>query len=187
MKLPRLLVTVTLLAGFALVAPAAPTPDWSLELKQALPALGHRNWIVVVDSAYPLQNAPGIKLVATGSDHFTVLREVLAAVQSAKHVRPRVYVDAELPYVAEPYAPGIGKFRSTLAATLGTTPTISLPHDQIIHRLEEAGRSFQVLVLKTDLTLPYTSVFIELECGYWTDEAEHALREALAHNTGGAK
>ena len=70
---------------------------------------------------------------------------------------------------------------------LGTTSTVSLPHEQIIRRLEEAGRSFQVLVLKTDLTLPYSSVFIELECGYWTDEAEHALRDALARAAAGAK
>ena len=140
MKLSRLLLTATLLAGAALASAANPTPDWRQELKQALPALGHRNWIVVVDSAYPLQTAPGIRLVATGSDHFTVLREVLGAVQGAKHVRPRVYLDHELPFVAEQFAPGIGKLRSGLANALGTTSTVSLPHEQIIRRLEEAGR-----------------------------------------------
>jgi hypothetical protein len=49
-----------------------------------------------------------------------------------------------------------------------------------LKRLEEAGRSFEVLVLKSTLTLPYTSVFIELECGYWSDDAERALRAAIA-------
>jgi len=33
------------------------------------------------------------------------------------------------------------------------------------------------LLLKTKLTLPYTSVFFRLDCGYWTDEAETQLRK----------
>jgi len=34
----------------------------------------------------------------------------------------------------------------------------------------------------TDLTkicIPYTSVFLQLECGYWNGEAEHRLRAAM--------
>jgi hypothetical protein len=34
-------------------------------------------------------------------------------------------------------------------------------------------------VLKTNMTLPYTSVFIELDCGYWSPEAEARLRAAM--------
>jgi hypothetical protein len=29
------------------------------------------------------------------------------------------------------------------------------------------------------MTLPYTSVFIRLDCGYWSDEAELELRAAM--------
>jgi hypothetical protein len=45
--------------------------------------------------------------------------------------------------------------------------------------LDEAGKTFNVLILKTNLTLPYTSVFLELDCGYWSEEAEQRLRAAL--------
>jgi hypothetical protein len=31
----------------------------------------------------------------------------------------------------------------------------------------------------TNLTLPYTSVFLELDCGYWSPEAEQRLRDAI--------
>jgi hypothetical protein len=31
------------------------TPEWQTRLRQILPLLGHRNWIMIVDSAYPLQ------------------------------------------------------------------------------------------------------------------------------------
>jgi len=33
---------------------------WKNILARRLPELGHRNWIGVVDSAYPLQTSPGI-------------------------------------------------------------------------------------------------------------------------------
>src|ERR1039458_10655620 len=29
-----------------------------------------------------------------------------------------------------------------------------------------------MLLIKTDMTIPYTSVFFELDCGYWNAEAE---------------
>jgi hypothetical protein len=30
------------------------------------------------------------------------------------------------------------------------------------------------------MTLPYTSVFLQLDCGYWSADAERRLREAMA-------
>ena len=33
--------------------------SWQEKLEEQLPLLGHRNWILIVDSAYPLQNASG--------------------------------------------------------------------------------------------------------------------------------
>lgn len=43
----------------------AATPDWNKRLAGAMSLLGHRNWILVVDSAYPLQTAPGIETIET--------------------------------------------------------------------------------------------------------------------------
>ena len=42
-----------------------------------------------------------------------------------------------------------------------------------------AGRNFSVLVVKTNMVLPYTSVFIELRASYWSDEAEQRLRQLI--------
>ncbi len=47
-------------------------------------------------------------------------------------------------------------------------------------KLNEAARLYDVLVIKTNLTIPYTSVFLELDCGYWAPEAEQRLRRAMA-------
>ena len=41
------------------------------------------------------------------------------------------------------------------------------------------SKMFNVLLLKTDMVLPYTSVFLQLDCGYWNAEKEQRLRDAL--------
>jgi hypothetical protein len=148
-------------------------------LRQRVPVYGHRNWIVIADSAYPAQSRAGIETIVTDGEQLAVVREVFNQLGEYRHVRPTVYLDAELPYVAEKYAPGIGAYRDWLKKLLGERAVHSLPHEQIIDKLDQAGEKFNVLILKTNLTLPYTSVFLELDCGYWSSEAERRLRETM--------
>jgi hypothetical protein len=157
----------------------ASEPPWRAILEKQLPLLGHRNWIVVADSAYPWQTSAGIETIDTDADHLEVVRAVLDAVSKARHVRPILYTDAELPYVPEESANGVTAYREALARILGSREVRSLPHEEIIGKLDEAGRTFHVLLLKTNLTLPYTSVFLQLDCGYWGPDAEKALRDAM--------
>ncbi len=152
---------------------------WELSLKRLLPLWGHRNWIVVADSAYPAQSNPGIETVATEADHLKVLKATLDAIDNRSHVRPNIYLDAELKLVAERDGPGITRYRQKLARLIGNRETQALPHDRIIARLDESAKLFRVLILKSTLTIPYTSVFMELDCGYWTREAEARLRLSL--------
>jgi hypothetical protein len=42
-----------------------------------------------------------------------------------------------------------------------------------------------VLIIKTELTIPYTTVFFELGCAYWPGDAEDRMRKTMA--TSGAK
>lgn len=156
--------------------PAAAAP-WQQKLAAELPLLGHRNWIVIADAAYPWQCRQGMETVATGAGQIEVVRAVLAALEQAPHVRPTIYLDAELPRVAEQDAPGIAAYWNDLSSVLGERTAASLPHEEIIARLDEAGQAFRVLVLKTTLALPYTSVFLQLDCGYWSAEAEARLRQ----------
>jgi hypothetical protein len=153
--------------------------NWKQVLAKRLAAYGHRNWIVVADSAYPAQSKPGIETVVTGAEHLEVLTEVLEALDKAKHVRPVAYLDAELAHVEEEDAKGIDRLRFRTKRALGKRMVKELAHEKIIDRLDTAGEKFSVLVLKTNLTLPYTSVFFELDCGYWSDAAEKRLRKAM--------
>ena len=176
------LLAVGILAAVSLAATPAQA-QWREDIKRSVPLFGHRNWIVIVDSAYPAQTSPGIQTVVADGEHNTlpeVTQFVLETLDACRHVRPTIYTDAELPFVPEKYAPGIDNYRKDLAAALGKRAVLSLPHEQIIAKLDEAGKTFKVLIIKTPLALPYTSVFLQLECGYWSAEAEKALRKAIA-------
>lgn len=151
--------------------------SWESRLERLLPIFGHRNWIVIADSAYPAQSRPGIETLFTEADHVDVLGKVLAAVDAASHVRANIYMDAELGLVNEPDAPEIGVLRSEIDRRIAGRNTQALPHEDIIARLDEAGKVFRILILKSKLAIPYTSVFLELDCGYWSAEAEKRLRD----------
>ncbi|NUQ00474.1 MAG: hypothetical protein HUU35_11535 [Armatimonadetes bacterium] len=155
--------------------------DWRLELTERLGALGHRNWILVADSAYPEQTDPGLELLVTGAEQTVVLQEVVDALATASHLQPKVYVDSELAYVRDAAAPGVEAFRIALAK-LALAPT-AVPHEELIGRVAAAAQGFTVLVLKTTSVLPYTTVFFELDCGYWDAAREEALRADVAQGS----
>lgn len=162
------------------VAPAPAQTAWRDKVNQALPLMGHRNWILIVDSAYPLQASAGVETIETGVDQLEVTRYVLDAIGRSIHVRPDILMDAELPFVPESDAPGVTAYRAAMGKLLAGIPIESLPHEQLIGRVDEAGRTMRVLVLKTTMTVPYSSVFIRLNCKYWSDDAEARLRRRMA-------
>lgn len=141
--------------------------------------MGYHNWIVMVDSAYPLQCSPEVETIDTGADLLTVLDHVLDAINGSKHVRPIAHTDAELEYIAESDAPGVDRYRTELKRRLGEIPARSRLHEELIDQPNDAGRSFQVLVLKSNMTIPYSSVFLQLDCKYWSAESEASLRSQM--------
>jgi hypothetical protein len=178
----KTLLTVILLAALSPAQTAAPasSPTWRERLADAMPLLGHRNWILVVDSAYPLQTSPGVETIETNAGQIEVVRTVLAAINRSIQVRPIVFMDAELPFVTDEDAPGVTTYRSEVTPLLRDYPLERLPHEKIISDIDEAGKTFHVLVLKTNMTIPYTSVFIRLDCKYWSADQEKRLRTKMA-------
>lgn len=176
--LPVLILLLSLTLSSAAQTKHAP-PDWRSRLNEELPLLGHRNWIAVVDSAYPLQTSEGIETIETDGEQLDVVRTVLDALGRTKHVRPVIFTDSELQLIPENDARGVTAYRESLTTMLKMSGAQSLPHEQIISKLDEAGKTFHILVLKTRMTIPYTSVFMRLDCGYWSDEQEKRLRERM--------
>jgi len=162
---------------------SAQTPvdaNWKETLLARLPLYGHRNWIVVADSAYPAQSRDGIETIVSNADQMEVLKQVLSVLDNSKHVTPIVYTDRELKFIEEKEAPGISAYREQLAGMLEKRTVHTLPHEQIISMLDQVSRTFRVLIVKTNLTIPYTSVFLQLDCAYWNADQERRLRATMA-------
>ena len=134
--------------------------DWKAKVDHDLPLLGHRNWILIVDSAYPLQSSPGVETVETNADQLEVVRYVLGAIGKSIHVRPDIFMDAELPYVQEEDAPGTSAYREAIAKMLRGQDMQSRAAREADRRCGRGGQAGAVLVLKTRLAVPYSSVFI---------------------------
>ena len=153
--------------------------EWKSEFKEQLSLFGHRNWILVVDKAFPAQNAEGIITLDTGKDLLDVLSCVMEEIDNSTHVKPIVYKDKELDYIKKDQITGIDNYRKSLNSAIGKYKPQVLLHDSVFGKIDEASKLFNVMVLKTNMVIPYSSVFIELDCKYWTGDKEEALRESM--------
>jgi hypothetical protein len=153
--------------------------NWEEILSDQLQLFGHRNWLVIADSAYPAQTRQGVETIVADEEQTTVLSRALAILGGCRHIKPTIYTDKELQFVSEQDATGITTYRQQLERLLDGNQMHSLPHDEIISRLDQIGEMFRVLVIKTNMRIPYTSVFFELGCGYWNAELENRLRAVM--------
>lgn len=152
--------------------------EWEKQLDEIIPVFGHRNWIIVTDMAYPLQSKEGIITIYTNESQAETVKKVLKKINATSHVRANIYLDKEIDFVSEKHAPGIENYRKEITSILKDDAQ-KIMHEELIAKLDETAKTYKVLILKTNMTLPYTSVFIELECAYWSKEAENQLRKDL--------
>ena len=155
------------------------TSNWEEILRDRLQLFGHRNWLVIADSAYPAQTRQGVETIVADEEQTTVLSRALAILGGCRHIKPTIYTDKELQFVSEQDATGITAYRQQLESLLDVHQIHSLPHEEIISKLDQVGEMFRVLLIKTNMRIPYTSVFFELGCGYWDAEPENRLRVAM--------
>ena len=153
--------------------------SWQALLKDRLQLFGHRNWVVIADSAYPAQSRHGVETIVADEEQTTALVKTFEMLHECKHIKPTIYTDTELAFILEEDAPGITSYRKQLGDLLSGYEVQALLHEEIISRLDRMGEVFRVLVIKTKMTIPYTSVFVELDCGYWNSQAEKRLRAAM--------
>jgi hypothetical protein len=153
--------------------------NWEEILRDRLKLFGHRNWLVIADSAYPAQTRQGVETIVADEEQTIVLSRALAVLGECQHIKPAIYMDKELQFVLEQDAAGVTLYRQRLQSLLDGHPMHSVPHDEIISKLNQVGEMFRVLLIKTNMRIPYTSIFFELECGYWDAEPENRLRAAM--------
>lgn len=169
-----------------------PVPDgqkstsWKKQLQTELPQLGHRNWLLVVDKAFPLLADENIQIIETNEQLVDVLNEVKNQVGEQAHVKPILYKDLELDYLNEELVPGIEKFKKDLYRIYPQDSYSVIAHNEIFSKMDAASKLFKVLVLKTNAVMPYSSVFMELDCKYWNAEKENLLRDKIKKGNSGS-
>ncbi len=152
---------------------------WRAAVDRQSAQLGYRNWIVVAEASFPLHNRPGLRLVNAPVEVPEAVDYVLQALERTENLRPQVYLTRELRSVENDYAPGIGQLRDRLREALHGHEFTELDQQALLTLIEDANRSFDVLVIRTQTALPYSSVFLEMRPGYWDAESEERLRERI--------
>ena len=158
---------------------AAATCSWQTILQDKLPLLGHRNWVVITDMAYPLQAKDGITTLYAEQPYSEVLGAVKQMIDGSNHVYAHVYQDKELTYLTEDICPGIDSLKADMQKALAGTTITAVDHEQLIARLDNVSSLFEVVIIKTPLTKPYTSTFFELDCKYWDSQKQELLNAKI--------
>ncbi len=151
--------------------------NWKKTLEEQLPLLGHRNWIVVTDMAYPLQANPGIQTLYAPEAYEDTVAAVAGLIETQPHVFAHIHLDSEQQKMNDSLCPGWSAFQQKLSTALNLDKVAYTDHEALILRLDEISRLYRVVIIKTPLTLPYSSTFFELDCGYWDAEREQNLRK----------
>lgn len=152
---------------------------WKSAVNRQTGQLGYRNWIVVAEASFPAFARTGVRQVPANVEIPVALDYVLQAIDQTQHVKPNICLTRELRSMSNDSAPGIDELRMKLKESLHGMETTSLEQESLMTLLADANRSFDVLIIRTKSTLPYSSVFIELQPGYWDAEAEQKLRERM--------
>lgn len=153
--------------------------DWQGAVVRQASQLGYRNWIVISEASFPAHSRQGVRQVNSTASIPETLDHVLKTLEQTENVRPQIYVTRELRSVENDFAPGIDDFRKKLEGAMHGHETTELDQQSLLTLMEDASRSFDVLVIRTPTALPYTSVFLELQPGYWDVDSETRLRDRI--------
>jgi D-ribose pyranose/furanose isomerase RbsD len=156
---------------------------WKAAVNRHTSQLGYRNWIVIAEASFPALNRTGIGQVSANVEIPEALDYVLKIIDESQNVKPAIYFTKESQVIENNQAPGMDQLRERLAISIRSMETTKVEQDSLIAILQDVNRSFDVLIVRTTSTLPYSSVFLELQPGYWDAEAEEKLRQRMTATT----
>lgn len=159
--------------------PTGPEMELRNRIAENVTPLGARNWIVIAEASYPVYAGTGVQTVAVDAPSDAVFMEVLDILEAEGKLIPRIWICKEMDAVTEDYAPGIRKYRQSIGKLIPGRFHYSLPNRIINSQVEDAIKQFRVLVIKTNTTLPYSNICIELDSGYWSADSEAELRNRI--------
>ncbi|MFY7818319.1 MAG: RbsD/FucU domain-containing protein [Akkermansiaceae bacterium] len=181
--LSMMFVRMLLIPFFALLgqgcASFPASNSWQVAVHRHVTQLGFRNWIVIAEASFPAYSRSGVHQVTAQTEITDVLAHVLQTIDQTQHVKPNVYLTRELRSMNNDSAPGIDELKKKNDQLLAGMEVTSLDQESLMSLISDANRSFEVLIIRTTSALPYSSVFLELQPGYWDAESEQQLRARI--------
>ena len=155
----------------------APMP-WQQQIAGALPIFGTGNWVVIASTDFPLLSVNGVETIRVPDGLAAAVNSMEGIFQMSNRMRPTFHLASELD-VAATQNDDAKAYMTELAKILPTTGVVKMPAADILQTIIDTAAKKRVLVLKTDSMIPYGSVAIELQPGFWSAEQEQALRDAM--------
>jgi hypothetical protein len=175
-----LLVPILLLGGCGMSRQKkVEPPPWGEVVSREVNALGIQNWIIVAESSFPVVSRRGVRTLVVDAEVPEVVDYVVNELEKSETVTPSFSTARELPFVKNDNAPGIDEFRRLLKDSLHGHQVREMEHRSLSLLAHSDSAKYAVLVLKTKSALPYSSVFIELDSGYWDRDSEDKLRRDM--------
>ena len=179
MKLIALLLpTLLLFTGCGSSSDRTP-PPWAGTVGREVDALGIQNWIIVAESSFPVVSRRGVRTLVVDGEVPEIVDFVVNHLEKSETVVPSFSTAKELPFVNNDRAPGIDQFRKDLKTALHGHRVRQMDGRSLSLVAQSDAAKYAVLVLKSRTALPYSSVFIELDSGYWDRDSEDKMRREM--------
>ncbi len=153
--------------------------EWAKTVNQEILKLGNFNWIIIAEPSFSALNRRGITTITVDATSPEVLKQVFSSLESNGHVDGKIYFSKESRFLKESDTPGISFFKLKRNKAINGRKARALDHLALEMLIIEAKEKYNILLIKTNTLLPYSSVFLELESGYWDGESETALRKRM--------
>lgn len=168
----RLFFILTLIA----LSSCSQQARWNKSLGHEISELGAYNWIIIADAAYPAPGRPEAHMILSPNEIPETLENTLQVIENSAHLRPRIYLTRESFQIDDSTAPGISFHKMEITQALHGHPNQKLSERSLESMLRHSINGNRILIIKTPTTLPYASIYIELESGYWDGDSETTLR-----------
>ena len=135
------------------------------EVEDQLEELTPGDWIVIGPSAALEQavNGPQVQLLTVTATNVGTLRQTLDLMESEDKLSPRLWVCRELEHTGKRTTPGSARLRNHLQELLAGRTHFYVDERVIGLQLKTLDATRKVLFIRTDTTVPHSSVGIELD------------------------
>ena len=179
MKLSVWFSPFILLLGGCGSGPDQTPPLWAGIVEREVDALGIQNWIIVAESSSPVVSGLGVRTLVLDGEIPQIVDCIVNLLAKSETVTPSFNTALELSFVSNDRVPGIDYLREQHNEALHEHQVRQMDNRSLTLLAHSDASKYAIMVLKSKTALPSSSVFIELDSGYWDRESEDRLRQEM--------